>query len=158
MIFHKFVVYSWHFSCRKQALCCQIIVSIPDSLLAGALICIKFRANSLHSADVSQIAYTCYNLENLTCSHIWDFNPNFLFSEKQCCLITIRPVHEVNVPVTAAWSQFHASLVRQWSCLLVWGMGPLSLPAECSLFTSLHNFGKNSRTNTVEVLILNTFL
>ena len=65
--------------------------------------------------------------------------------------------HEVTVPVAAAWSQFHASLVRQWSPLLVWGMGPLSLPVERSLFKSLHNFGKNSRTNTVEVLILATF-
>ena len=33
------------------------------------------------------------------------------------------------------------------------GHGP-SLPAECSLSKSLHNFGKHSRTNTVEVLIL----
>ena len=70
----------------------------------------------------------------------------------------LQSLHEVNVPVTAVWSQFHASLVRQWSCQLVWGMGPLSLPAECSLFTNLHNFGKKSPcTNTVEVLILDTF-
>ena len=36
------------------------------------------------------------------------------------------------------------------------GMGPISLLAECSLFTGLHNFGKKSHKNTVEVLILDT--
>ena len=76
------------------------------------------------------------------------------------CYFKLCPLfqsHKVSVPVTAAWSQFHASLVRQWSCLLVWGMSPFSLPAECSLFTNLHNFGKKLRTNTAEVLIPDTF-
>ena len=68
------------------------------------------------------------------------------------CQFCANCLHKVNVTVTAAWSQSHASLVRQWNCMLVWGMGSLSLPAECSLFTSLQNFSKNSHTNIVEVL------
>ena len=52
------------------------------------------------------------------------------------------------------------SFMHLWSgsgaARMVWAMGPLSLPAECSLFTSPHNFSKISRTNTVEVLILAT--
>ena len=45
-----------------------------------------------------------------------------------------KSMPEVNMCVTAAWSQFHASLVRQWSYLLVWGMSRLSLllSAPCS--------------------------
>ena len=48
--------------------------------------------------------------------------------------------HEVNVPVIAAWSQFHASLVRQWSCLLVraWVHSASPLSAPCSqVFSTL---------------------
>ena len=60
--------------------------------------------------------------------------------------------------VTAAWSQFHTSLFRQWSCLSMWGMGPLSprcwvLP----VMMCLHNYGKNLCKNTIEVLITHTF-
>ena len=36
--------------------------------------------------------------------------------------IGFKESHEVNVPVTTVWLQFPASLARQWSCLLVWGM------------------------------------
>ena len=53
---------------------CLTIVSISDSLSAAVVDIRKFNANPLHSADVSKIAYMCYNLENVTYSHIKDFS------------------------------------------------------------------------------------
>ena len=42
---------------------CLTIVSISDSLPSIVVDIHKFSANSLHSTDVLEIAYTCYNLE-----------------------------------------------------------------------------------------------
>ena len=49
---------------------CQFVVSISDSLPTEVVDIHKFNANSLLSADVTEIAYICYNLENLLSSHI----------------------------------------------------------------------------------------
>ena len=43
----------------KQTLYCQTIVSISDSLPDAVINIHKFNANSLHSTDVSKLAYTC---------------------------------------------------------------------------------------------------
>ena len=46
-------------SYMKQTLYCQTIVSIIASLPDAVIDIHKFNANSLHSTDVSKIAYTC---------------------------------------------------------------------------------------------------
>ena len=63
----------------QQTLYSQIIVGISNFLATSVVDIHKFIANFMHSADVSKIAYTYYNPENLTYSHIKNFNPyNFL--------------------------------------------------------------------------------
>ena len=51
----------------KQTLYCQIV---SDSLPIEVGDIHKFNAKSLLSADVLNIAYICYNMENLMSSHI----------------------------------------------------------------------------------------
>ena len=63
MILYNFLDCSGYYSCMKQALHCQALVGIPDFLTAGE--------NGMHKFST----YICYNLENLTYSFIWDFNP-----------------------------------------------------------------------------------
>ena len=75
------LVRSWYCSCMKQTLYRQTMVSISDSLPAAAVDIHKFSANTLHSAGVSKITYTYYNLENLRTKE---------FFVKQCCPIISR--------------------------------------------------------------------